>query len=187
MKKGLPKAQKGLAKLAKVVKTASKTAGNTRKGAKPVVRKATRIANAQKNLSASSLSGMTASQLRQKLSSLMKEASTASKAKSTGKKLALKQKGGTVGKGKKTTYKSLEKALGKPKKLKAFVGKRKISEKAAKRKVAKGKGMISYRVGGKDPGPGVYSRYAKKKTKIGNTGMTGRKLKGKGRTIRKKG
>ena len=46
MKKGLPKAQKGLAKLARIVKTASKTAGNTTKGAKPVVRKAKRIGNA---------------------------------------------------------------------------------------------------------------------------------------------
>lgn len=180
MKKGLPKAQKGLAKLAKVVKTASKTSGNTTKGAKPIVRKATRIANAQKSLSASALSGMTASQLRSKLSSLMKEASAASKAKGSTKKLALKQKGGSIAK-------DIKKIVGKPKKLKSFVGKRTISEKAAKRKVAKGKGTISYRVGGKDPGPGVYSKLSKKKTKIGNTGMTGRKLKGKGRTIRKKG
>jgi len=98
MKKGLPKAQKGLAKLARIVKTASKTAGNTTKGAKPVVRKAKRIGDAQKSLSASALSGMTASQLRSKLSSLMKEASAASKAKASTKKLAFKQKGGPVNK-----------------------------------------------------------------------------------------
>mgnify|MGYP003639268781 CR=1 FL=1 len=98
MKKGLPKAQKGLAKLAKVIKTASKTSGNTTKGAKPVVRKARRIADAQKSLSASALSGMTASQLRSKLSSLMKQASAASTSKASTKKLALKQKGGPIGK-----------------------------------------------------------------------------------------
>tara|TARA_R110001632_G_scaffold3346_1_gene15072 strand:+ start:1176 stop:1715 length:540 start_codon:yes stop_codon:yes gene_type:complete len=98
MKKGLPKAQKGLAKLAKIVKTANKTSGNTLKGAKPIVRKATRIADAQKSLSASALSGMTAAQLRLKLSALMKEASAASTSKSSAKKLALKQKGGPIGK-----------------------------------------------------------------------------------------
>lgn len=98
MKKGLPKAQKGLAKLAKIVKTASKTSGNTTKGAKPIVRKAKRISDAQKSLSASALSGMTASQLRLKLSSLMQEASAASKAKAKGsKRLAFKQKGGSIG------------------------------------------------------------------------------------------
>ena len=97
MKKRLPKAQKGLAKLAKVVKTASKTAGKTKSKAAPVVRKAKRIGNAQKSLSASALSGMTASQLRSKLSSLMKEASAASKAKGSTKKLALKRKGGATG------------------------------------------------------------------------------------------
>ncbi len=97
MKNRLPKAQKGLAKLAKVVKTASKTAGKTKSKAAPVVRKAKRIGNAQKSLSKSALSGMTASQLRSKLSSLMKEASAASKAKSSAKKLALKQKGGPAG------------------------------------------------------------------------------------------
>jgi hypothetical protein len=100
MKKRLPKAQKGLAKLTKVMKTAAKT--SKRAGAKvapktPVVRKGKRIANAQKSLSKSALTGMTASELRSKLSSLMKEASAASKAKSSGKKLALKQKGGSIG------------------------------------------------------------------------------------------
>ena len=100
MKKRLPKAQKGLAKLTKVMKTAAKT--SKKPGAKtapktPVVRKGKRIANAQKSLSKSALTGMTASQLRSKLSSLMKEASAASKAKSSGKKLALKQKGGSIG------------------------------------------------------------------------------------------
>ena len=98
MKKALPKAQKGLAKLARVVKTANKTSGNTLKGAKPIVRKATRIADAQKSLSASALSGMTASQLRSKLSALMKEASAASTSKASTKKLAFKQKGGVSGK-----------------------------------------------------------------------------------------
>lgn len=101
MKKRLPKAQKGLAKLTKVMKTAAKT--SKKPGARtapktPVVRKGKRIANAQKSLSKSALTGMTASQLRSKLSSLMKEASAASKAKSSGKKLALKQKGGPVNK-----------------------------------------------------------------------------------------
>ena len=180
MKRGLPKAQKGLAKLAKIVKTASKTAGNTIKGAKPVVRKAKRIGNAQKSLSASALSGMTASELRSKLSSLMKEASAASKAKGTGKALSIKQKGGSI-------KNSLTKAVGKPKKMKPFVGKRTISEKAAKRKEAKGKGTISYRVGGKDPGPGVYHKLSKKEKEFGNTGFKTRSLKGKGRTVRKKG
>lgn len=83
--------------------------------------------------------------------------------------------------------KSLTKVLGKPKKMKSFVGKRTISEKAAKRKVAKGKGKISYRIGGKDPGPGVYNKFSKKKKEFGNTGFKTRSLKGKGRTIRKKG
>lgn len=321
MKKGLPKAQKGLAKLAKVIKTASKTSGNVSKKmqAPPIVRKAKRIASAQKSLSASALGGMNASQLRAKLSALMQEASAASKGKSSAKKLAFKQKGGVIGKalpkaqfgppvmkpkkymgrlkpglrddmdpkvikakkelakrkaGLKTTdyaggfkknsakikskmqkggsisgkppvpkeatsrrarkisgrmlnaitekqprskrqllkkkpgmgailptkliqkqkggnmnssmAKDIKKFVGKPKKLKAFVGKRKISETAAKRKVAKGKGMISYRIGGKDPGPGTYNKLSKKKKQFGNTGFSSRSLKGKGRTIRKK-
>ena len=98
MKKGLPKAQKGLAKLAKVVKTANKTSGNVSKKmqAPPIIRKAKRIANAQQSLSASALGGMTAAELRSKLSSLMEEASAASKAKASTKKLAFKQKGGAT-------------------------------------------------------------------------------------------
>ena len=42
MKKGLPKAQKGLAKLVKIVKTANKTSGNVSKKmqAPPIIRKA---------------------------------------------------------------------------------------------------------------------------------------------------
>ena len=98
MKKGLPKAQKGLAKLVKIVKTANKTSGNVSKKmqAPPIIRKAKRIANAQQSLSASALGGMTAAELRSKLSSLMKEASAASKAKASTKKLAFKQKGGAT-------------------------------------------------------------------------------------------
>jgi len=83
--------------------------------------------------------------------------------------------------------KAVKKVVGAPKKIKPFVGKRTISEKAAKRKVAKGKGTISYRVGGKDPGPGVYNKLSKKKKQFGNTGFSTRSIKGKGRTVRKKG
>ena len=75
---------------------------------------------------------------------------------------------------------AMKKVMGKPGKPKIKRGP-KISEKAAKRKVAKGKGMITYKVGGKDPGPGMYTKLAKKKP-----GAIGRKVKGKGRMIRKK-
>jgi len=74
--------------------------------------------------------------------------------------------------------KAIGSKVGKPKSIKRGP---KISEKAAKRKVAKGKGMITYKVGGKDPGPGMYTKLAKKKP-----GAIGRKVKGKSRMIRKK-
>tara|TARA_B100000902_G_C26418724_1_gene485777 strand:+ start:14 stop:487 length:474 start_codon:yes stop_codon:yes gene_type:complete len=121
----------------------------------------------------------------------MMEGRTGTKAptKSKVKKMVKK---GTLGKGLKmqkggSMTKAVKKVLGAPKKIKPFVGKRTISEKAAKRKVAKGKGTISYRVGGKDPGPGVYNKLSKKKKQFGNTGFSTRSIKGKGRTIRKKG
>lgn len=187
MYKRIPKAQKGLAKIAKSMKVAKKISNTAKKGAPAIVRKAKGVKSAQKALSQSGLSGVKPAQLRAQFNELLKQASTLSKKKASTKKLALKQKGGTVGKGKKTTYKSLVKDIGgKPKKMKPFVGKRTISEKAAKRKVAKGKGKISYRVGGDDPGPGVYNKYAKKKTMNRLTRTKTRRLKGKGRTIRKK-
>ena len=107
-----------------------------------------------------------------------------------GKVMSKMQSGGTTGKGgasspdKPAARKRadlMKKVMGKPGKPKSIKRGPKISEKAAKRKVAKGKGMITYKVGGKDPGPGMYTKLAKKKP-----GAIGRKVKGNSRMIRKK-
>lgn len=96
MYKRIPKAQKGMAKIAKSMKTAKKISNVAKKGAPAIVRKAKGVKSAQKTLSQSGLSGVTPSQLRSQFNELLKQASALSKKKASTKKLALKQKGGSI-------------------------------------------------------------------------------------------
>jgi len=96
MYKRIPKAQRGVAKIAKSLKTAKKISNVAKKGAPAIVRKAKGVKSAQKSLSQAGLTGTTASQLRSQFNELLKQASALSKKKASTKKLALKQKGGMV-------------------------------------------------------------------------------------------